>query len=148
MSNNDFTTAFTVDQSPEAVFAAINNVRAWRPGEIDGVTDELRAELTYRYKDVSRRTQTITEMVPGRRVAWRVVDLEIHFVKVTAEWNSAAVEFDITPRGGKTELRFTHKGRAPTLECCGGCSGAWGFYVGESLRSLITTGKGEPNSEA
>ena len=26
-------------------------------------------------------------------------------------------------------------------------AGAWGFYINESLRRLITTGKGEPNEK-
>jgi hypothetical protein len=29
MNNQDFTAAFTVDQTPEEAFAAINNVRGW-----------------------------------------------------------------------------------------------------------------------
>jgi hypothetical protein len=36
----------------------------------------------------------------------------------------------------------------PTFACYGDCSGAWGFYVDESLRELITTGKGQPNPKA
>lgn len=31
MSNQSFTTAFTVDQSPRAVFDAANDVRGWNP---------------------------------------------------------------------------------------------------------------------
>jgi hypothetical protein len=54
------------------------------------------------------------------------------------------IVFEIARKGGKTELRFTHVGLAPTIECHGGCSGAWAFYVNESLRSLIATGKGDP----
>ena len=138
MSDNDSTTAFA--QSPDAVFAAINNVRAWRSGEIDGVTDQLGAEFTYRYKDVHLSTQSIMEMVSGPRVIWRVIDAEINFVKDTGEWNGTSVGFDITPRGEKSCGSCTRTWSL-TIECYGGCSGAWGF-VGESLRSLITTGTG------
>ncbi|MDI9847836.1 SRPBCC domain-containing protein [Rhodoblastus sp. 17X3] len=147
MNNSSFTTAFAVDQSAEEVFAAVNNVRAWWSGEIDGITDRLGAEFTYRYRDVHRSTQTITEMVPGKKVVWRVVDADINFVKDTHEWNGTTVVFDIARRHGKTELRFTHEGLIPAIECYDGCSGAWGFYINQSLRNLITTGKGEPNAK-
>jgi hypothetical protein len=46
--------------------------------------------------------------------------------------------------GKNTELRFTHVGLVPAFECYGGCAGAWGFLINDSLRSLITTGKGQP----
>lgn len=147
MTKQDFTTSFTVDQSPEEVFAAINNVRAWWSGEIDRDTDRPGAEFTYRYKDVHRSSQKITEFVPGKKVVWRVEDAQLNFVKDKTEWNGTEVVFEIAKQGDKTELRFTHLGLVPAFECYGGCSGAWGFYINDSLRGLITTGKGEPNKK-
>jgi uncharacterized protein YndB with AHSA1/START domain len=145
MNDQNYTTSFTVDQSPEEVFDAINNVRAWWSGEIDGTTDKLGGEFTYRYKNVHRSVQRITEFVPGKTVVWRVLDAELNFVNDKSEWNGSAVVFEITKKAGKTELRFTHAGLVPAFECYGGCSGAWEFYINDSLRNLITTGKGQPN---
>ena len=145
MAGQNFTTTLVVDQSPEDVFDAINNVRGWWSGEIDGSTDKLGAEFVYRYKDVHRSTQKITEFVPGRKVVWQVVDSRIDFVKDEHEWNGTDIVFEIGRKDDKTEARFTHVGLVPAFECYGGCSGAWGFYINDSLRSLITTGKGEPN---
>jgi uncharacterized protein YndB with AHSA1/START domain len=145
MTTKDYTTSFLVDQSPEEVFAAINNVRGWWSGEINGRTDKLGAEFTYRYQDVHRSTQRITELVPGKKVVWHVLDAKINFVKDKAEWNGTEIIFEITKKGDKTELRVTHVGLVPAIECYGKCAGAWGFYINDSLRSLITTGKGDPN---
>jgi len=145
MTAKNYTTTFSVDQSPEEVFAAINNVRGWWSGDIDGPTDQLGAEFTYRYQDLHRSTQKITEFVPGKKVIWHVLAAQLNFVKDKAEWNGTDIVFEIARKGDKTELRFTHVGLEPGIECYGKCAGAWGFYINESLRSLITTGKGDPN---
>ena len=146
-NDRNYTTSFAVDQTPEEVFDAINNVRGWWSDEIDGSTDKLGAEFTYRYKDLHRTTQKITELVPGKKVVWHVLDSHINFVKDKAEWDGTDIVFEITKKHGKTELRFTHVGLLPAIECYGKCSGAWGFYINDSLRSLITTGKGDPNQK-
>jgi uncharacterized protein YndB with AHSA1/START domain len=147
MDTQSYATSFTVDQSPEQVFSAVTNVRGWWSGEIDGRTDELGAEFTYRYQDLHRTRQRITELVPGKRVVWRVLDSEINFVKDKTEWNGTEIVFEIRKSGGKSVLSFTHVGLAPRIECYGKCAGAWGFYINESLRKLITTGKRDPNPE-
>src|SRR5579863_2792792 len=61
--------------------------------------------------------------------------------------NGTDMVFEIARENGKTELRFTHVGLRPAIECYGKCAGAWGFYINHSLRSLITTGKGGPNNK-
>ena len=147
MTTKDYTASFTVDQSPEEVFNAINNVRGWWSGEIDGRTDKLGAKFTYRYEDVHCSTQRITELVPGKKVVWHVLDAKINFAKDKSEWNGTDIVFEIARKANKTELRFTHVGLVPAIECYGKCSGAWGFYIKDSLRSLITTGKGDPNQK-
>ena len=147
MKNEDFTTSFLVDQSPQEVFDAINNVRGWWTGEIDGSTDKLGAEFTYRYKDIHRSTQKIAELVPGRKVVWDVTDAQLNFVHDKTEWIGTKVVFEIARDGDKTEVRFTHVGLVPAFECYGGCSGAWGSLVNDNLRNLIATGKGQPNQK-
>jgi len=147
MTDQNYTTSFTVDQTPEEVFAAINNVRGWWTGEIEGDTDKLGAEFTYLYEDAHRSTHKITEFVPDSRVVWHTTDSQINFVKNKTEWIGTDIVFEIARKGNQTELRFTHVGLVPAIQCYGDCSGAWGFYINESLRSLITTGKGHSNEQ-
>jgi hypothetical protein len=144
-NTRSFTTSITVDQSPGEAFAAINNVRAWWSGEIEGDTNKLGDEFTYRYEDVHFSKQKITELVPAKKVVWHVEESFLSFVKDTTEWNETEITFEVSPIGDQTEVRFTHRGLVPEFECFNDCSNAWGFYVQESLRNLITTGKGQPN---
>jgi uncharacterized protein YndB with AHSA1/START domain len=148
MKKQDFTTSFTVDQSPEEVFKAVNNVRGWWSGEVNGDTGRLGAEFTYHYKDMHKTTQKVTEFVPGKKVVWHVTDAELSFVKDKTEWTGTDIVFEIARKDVKTELRFTHLGLVPEFECYGGCSGAWGSLVEGNLRNLIATGKNQPDAFA
>jgi hypothetical protein len=143
-NNQNYTATILVDQTPKEVFDAVNNVRGWWSEEIEGRTDKLGAEFKFHYKDFHRSTQKITELVPGKKVVWHVSDARINFVKDKTEWNGTDIVFEIARKGDETELRFTHVGLVPAIECYGDCSGAWGFYINDSLRSLITTGEGQP----
>lgn len=145
MRNSHYTTTFAVQQSPEEVFDAINNPRRWWSQAIEGDTDRLGAEWTYRYQDVHRATFRITELVPGKKVVWHVVDNYFNFVKDSKEWTGNDLVFDIERKGDRTEVRFTQVGLVPAYECYDVCSNAWSSYVTGSLRNLITTGEGQPN---
>jgi hypothetical protein len=69
----------------------------------------------------------------------------LNFVEDKSEWKGTKITFEIEKRGDKTEVRFTHVGLVPAHECYGTYSNAWVSSINGSLRSLITTGKGQPN---
>ena len=145
MKSQNFSAVFLVDQTPKEAFDAINNVRGWWSGDIEGSTDKLGDVFTYRYEDVHYSKQKITEFIPDKKVVWSVLDSFLNFVKDKNEWNGTKVVFEVAKKGDKTEVRFTHQGLVPEVECFGACSNAWGSYVNGSLRSLIIKGKGHPN---
>lgn len=147
MTSPSFTTAFLVDQSPEDAFDAITNVRGWWSGQIDGATDELGSEFTYRYQDVHYSKQRITELVPNEKVVWQVLDAYLNFTEDPNEWTGTEVTFEVSPQGRQTQVRFSHLGLVPDFECYDKCSSAWNFYINNSLRRLITNGQGEPNTD-
>ena len=146
MNDQNFTASFTVDQSPVEVFAAINNVRGWWSGVIEGETDKIGDEFTYRYKDLHYTKFRITEMVPGKKVVWHVLENYMSFITDQTEWVNTEMIFEISEKDGKTELEFTHEGLVPTYECYDVCANAWPTYINGSLKDLITTGKGHPNA--
>src|SRR5437867_10232055 len=147
MKNQNFTTAFSVDQSPEEAFAAINNVRGWWSEEIEGSTDSPGDEFTYRYKDVHACKMKLIEVIPDKKVVWLVLNNYFNFTEDKTEWKGTKVIFEVAQKGDKAEIRFAHLGLVPEYECFDVCSNAWGSYINGSLRSLITTGKGRPNKK-
>jgi hypothetical protein len=145
MNTQDFSTAILVDQSPEEVFNAINNVRGWWSGEIEGVTDTPGAEFTYTVPGIHFSKQKITEFIPGEKIAWAVVDATLSFVEDKSEWKGTSIHFDITKKGTKTEVRFRHVGLAPKFQCYKDCSNAWGLLINGNLKKLIATGEPQPS---
>ncbi len=140
-----FTTYFTVDQSPEAAFSAINNVRGWWSEAIVGPTDTAGGTFDYHFQDIHRCTIRVSELIPGRKVVWHVLDNYFSFTGDETEWTGTTIIFAISETGGKTEVRFTHEGLVPEYECYAACTDGWSTYIGGSLRALIETGKGDPN---
>jgi hypothetical protein len=145
MKTSDFTTTISVNETPEEVFNAVNNVRGWWSQEIKGDTDKLDAEFTYHYKDVHISKMKIIEFVPDRRVVWLVMENYFDFTKDKLEWKGNKIIFEITRNDNKTQLQFTQVGLVPAYECYEVCHDAWTNYITKSLVSLITTGKGQPN---
>jgi hypothetical protein len=150
MSTN-LTLTFTVDQTPEATFAAINDVRAWWSGppaptqpQIEGRTDRLGEEFTYRVDGVHYSKFRITELVPSSRVAWLTLDSELTFIEDRHEWDGTTVTFDVTEQDGRTQVVFTHVGLVPEHECYDVCDDAWSSYVLGNLRRFVETGSIAP----
>ena len=146
MQNQDFTTTILVDQTPQEVFNAIMNPRAWWSEEIEGSTDKLNDVFSYHYEDVHSCTVKLNEVVLDKKIVWKILDNHFNFTKDKTEWIDTKVSFEVSKQGGKTQLVFTHIGLVPDYECYDACHQGWTHYIQNSLKSLIQTGKGLPNA--
>ncbi len=64
----------------------------------------------------------MTELVPGRRVAWLILENRFSFTGDATEWTGTRVVFDIAPKGARTKVRMTHEGLVPAYECYDTCT--------------------------
>ena len=141
---NDFTTSFVVNEGPDRVFQAINDVRGWWGEDVKGSNDKVGDEFTYRVQDIHYTKLRVVELVPGEKVVWQVLENHMNFVEDQTEWVGTKISFEIVRRGDRTEVRFAHLGLLPQYECFDVCSSAWGSLMHQSLPSLISTGAGHP----
>ena len=147
MTASDFSTTISVEQAPEEVFKAVNNVLGWWSESVEGSTDKLDEQFLYYYKDVHISKMKIVELVPHKKVVWLVLDNHFSFTNDKTEWNGNKIVFEIFKKGDKTELRFTQVGLVPAYGCYEVCRDAWTSYIQGSLKDLIMTGKGKPNAK-
>jgi len=145
MNKKDFTTMLLVDQTPEEVFKAVVNVRGWWSGyyaeEFKGPTEKVDDEFSFRAGEGAHYSkQKLVEVVPNKKVIWLITESELTFIEKTDEWVGTKVIFDISKKGSKTQLTFTHEGLTPEIECYNSCAPAWTQYVQNKLLSLISSG--------
>ena len=145
MSSKDFTLSFTVEQTPDAVFQAINQVPSWWSGEVRGESGKLGDEFSYEVPGVHYSKQKIAEFAPGRKLVWHVTDAQLDRARRKDEWKGTDIVFEIEEQGAKTELRFTHRGLSSAFECYQDCSNAWGMLVNGNLKRFITSGQPQPS---
>ena len=144
--STSLTLSFDTDRSPEDVFTAVNDVRGWWSGNIEGSTDQLGAEFTYTVENIHYTKFRITELEPARKVAWLCLESWLTFPDDKEEWTGTTIAFDIAPHDGRTRVTFTHRGLYPEHDCYELCSTAWTEYIQGSLRERVDAGKGKPNS--
>lgn len=142
MKKLDFTTKITVEAEPQQVFEAITNVRGWWSENIEGSTAAVNDVFSYHYQDLHTCKIKIVEIKPEVSVVWQVLENHFKFVTDTQEWVDSYVIFDIIENGTMTQLKFTHQGLVPDMECYTVCHDAWIYYIQESLKQLIMTGRG------
>jgi hypothetical protein len=110
IATSNFTTTFFVNQTPKEVFSAINNVRGWWQGKIEGTTDKLNDEFTYRMEEFHFSKQKLIEVIPNEKVVWLVTESKLNFIKNKSEWTGTKISFEISEINNKTQLSFSHMG--------------------------------------
>lgn len=147
MKEQDYHTSFTADVTAREAFNYINSVTKWWTENLEGSSENLNDEFTVRFGDVHYSKQKLIEVVPDNKIVWLVTESKLNFLEDKHEWTNTKISFEISAESGKTSIHFTHIGLVPEIECFDACSNAWSQYIQQSLRSLVTTGKGQPEKK-
>lgn len=130
----DFSYKFESSATPNSIYTALLNVRSWWTGlhseKIEGNTDKLNKAFTYHAGDGAHYSkQQLVTLIPDKKIVWLVTDSHLNFLKDNNEWTGTKICFEIIKQGDKTEVRFTHEGLVPQIECFEVCSSVWTHYL-------------------
>jgi hypothetical protein len=147
MKTQDYSATILVNATAHKAFESINNVATWWTENLVGNSQQVNDEFEVQFGDVHYSRQKLVEVIPDKKVVWLVTASRLNFLDNREEWNGTKIVFEISHQGTKTQVRFTHLGLVPGIECFDACSNAWSQYIHESLASLINTGTGQPTTK-
>jgi hypothetical protein len=143
MTNSNFHRTISVHASAEEAMKKISEVNKWWAknfkGNAEKLNDRLRVDFGPTFVDFQ-----ISELVPGKKLVWKVIDCHLHWINNKKEWNDTEVVFEISEKKNATEIEFTHVGLVPGVECYEECEEGWTGHITGSLVQLINNGKGMP----
>jgi len=143
MTTRGYATALVVCATAQDVHAAVTNPRGWWGELVAGGAAVVGDEFTFEVPDVHWSRLRVAESEP-ERVVWDVVDARLEYVEEREEWVGTRIVFELEPVAEGTRLSFAHDGLLPELACYDSCSVAWTSLIHDSLRRLVTEGRGAP----
>lgn len=143
MKNDNFHRTITVNASGKEAMKEISHVNLWWAKNFKGNAEKLNDTFSVHFGDTFVDFQ-ISELVPNKKVTWKVTDCNLHWIKAKKEWNGTELVFEISEKENATHIDFTHIGLVPGVECYNDCQVGWNDHITNSLVKLINEGKGMP----
>jgi hypothetical protein len=141
MEDKNFTVTIKVEKSPQSVFKSITkDVAKWWGGkDLLGNSIELNDEFIINHPGAHYSKQKLTEVIPDKKIVWLVIESTLSWLKKNPyEWTNTKMIFEITTKGDKTILHFTHEGLIPGKECYAMCEQGWTTVIKDYLFNFIT----------
>lgn len=143
MKNKNFHTTIKVNASAEDAMKKISQVDGWWAKKFTGKAEKLNDKFTVDFGKTFVDFK-ISELVPNKKVVWKVTDCNLHWINNKKEWNGTEVIFELSGKNKSTQIDFTHVGLVPGVECYNDCEVGWTGHVTNSLVQFINDGKGIP----
>jgi hypothetical protein len=142
MTKNDFNCEISAEIGAGEAIQKISNVTGWWGVTFAGSAAKQGDRFTIKMGGDSFFDFTVVEVTPGKRVVWLITDCYMPWFSDKKEWANTQLIFDLNENEGLTDLRFTHEGLTPDVECYKDCSLGWTHWIKKSLYSYLTTGEG------
>ena len=144
MKNENFTATIEVFKSPQDVFNHITNdvAKWWGGSDLEGSSNKLNDEFIIHHQGSHYSKQKLVEVIPNEKIVWLVTESTLQWLqKDKHEWENTKIIFEITTKGDKTVLHFTHEGLVPEKECFLLCHAGWNTVIKDYLFYFITDEK-------
>lgn len=132
-----------VNGSIENAMTKISQVNLWWAKNFTGKAEKLNDTFSVHFGKTYVDFK-INELIPNKKVVWKVTDCNLDWIKAKKEWNGTKVIFQLSENKKSTQIDFTHIGLVPGVECYNDCEVGWNGHIKESLVHFINEGKGTP----
>ena len=145
MENKNYNKTIMVNASAEEVMKKISQVNFWWIKDFSGSAEKLNTNFAVPFGEVNGENAfvdfVISDLVPNKKVVWKVTDCYLPWFQDKKEWNNTEVVFELSEKDGRTKIDFTHVGLVPEVECYNVCEKGWNGHI-NTLEKYINEGKG------
>ena len=103
-----YSVSIEVAKSPNEVFRYLVDLPKWWPEEFIGENIKLNSEFVLKTGEGHYSKNKVIEFVPNEKVVWLVS--ESRRKEDNFDWSGTKMIFELKPKGGKTEIKFTYDG--------------------------------------
>lgn len=142
MTTKSYSSTIELAKSPIEVFNGLKEVSKWWSLDYEGRSANLNDEFVISHSGLHYSKQKLVELIPGQKMVWLVTKSQLDWLKKDQqEWTNTKMIFDLSMKGNKTLLHFTHEGLVPEKECYERCEQGWNMVIKERLFNFISSGK-------
>ena len=144
LEEQNFQYRISVNAAPEKVFESLTKkIPFWWTEMFEGESDNEGESFTVRFGPAVFKTMRVEKLIRNKKVVWFVTDTLIDIPELTnkTEWLNTSIVWDLSPDNMNTQIRVTHIGLNPHIECYGICSAGWRQFC-DSLKAYLEKGIG------
>lgn len=142
----NYASSITVEASQKDSFLSVSKeVEKWW-GKVDASISAIDDEFSISFGATEWRFKVMAYS-EFDAIVWKCVKAHHEhdgLENIKEEWLGTELYWRFIQKGEMTEIVFLHKGLAPNLNCYEVCETGWNFYIGQSLKQFLETGKGSP----
>ncbi|RXM53569.1 MULTISPECIES: SRPBCC family protein [unclassified Chryseobacterium] len=143
---NNYTNTIEVKTTVNKAYQSLTHqIPFWWTDMFEGASAQIGDVFTIRFGADIYKTMKVKEAIPDTKVIWYVEDslIALPELKNQTEWIGTTIVWEIEPDGENIQIKVTHLGLSPNIECYDICSNGWVQFLG-SLKLFLETGTGTP----